>query len=159
EDVHFTNYWNYNDSYFAMRVRYVVDPDGGTNIFRYLTNYAAHAWQVSEVRDRYGRKALMDYEESSSARLTSITDPATNSSAFDYLDDSGWITNLTTVYGSTGFRFHQVLDTNVTDGYSLRATYVTEPESAHQLFYYLHETNVLASNAIPPSVTGQTFDD
>src|SRR5262249_51057285 len=66
---------------------------------------------------------------------------------------------LTTVYGSTGFRFHQVLDTNVTDGYSLRATYVTEPESAHQLFYYLHETNVLASNAIPPSVTGQTFDD
>src|SRR5262249_20340206 len=27
EDVHFTNYWNYNDSYFAMRVRYVVDPD------------------------------------------------------------------------------------------------------------------------------------
>jgi RHS repeat-associated protein len=78
----------------------------------------------------------------------------------------GWITNLITPYGSTGFNFYEVDDSTVTEGVQQRALYVSEPEGAHQLYYYLHKgystngTPLLAQTAQSPTVPGVTdFDD
>jgi YD repeat-containing protein len=145
-----------NTSDYTYRVRYVVDPDGRTNTFKYYSGL-----QLSEVDDPYG-KATFTYD--SYGRLFTITDPVTNTSVFSYQGDAnGWITNLTTPYGKTGFTYYQLPDTTtrLTNCYQQRAVYVTEPEGAQQLFCYLHKTPFLPSTGISPTnVPGQlSFDD
>lgn len=88
--------------YYAMRVRSVVDPDGRASTFLYKTNFAKHAWQVTEIADPYGRRTVLTYDDNSGV-LTSITDAAGMTSWFTHLLPSGWLTNLTTPYGTTSF--------------------------------------------------------
>lgn len=75
------------------------------------------------------------------------------------LPNGGWITNLSTRYGNTTFSYYQLLDASGTDAYIQRAIYVSEPEGAHQLYYYLHNNPSAASSATAPTVPGQAFDD
>ncbi len=158
EKVLFTNAWNTMQFYSTHRVRYVVDVDGRTNTFIYNTNSPAHAWQLSEIDDAYGRKASLTYESSIDGRLSSITDAGGNSNYFGYTRFSGWITNLTTPYGTTAFGFYQLPDPAVTNGFLRRATCVSEPEGASQFFYYAHTNQFVAATNIPPVAPGQTFD-
>jgi RHS repeat-associated protein len=148
----------YGHYYVGFRVRYVVDPDGRTNKFAYQAQAdgAQHPWQAIEVDDPFGRKAQMSY---SGGVLTGIVDAQTNSSSFSYQDSSGWVSGLTTPYGSTSFTHYQLPDPSVTNGFTERAVYVSEPQGAQQLFFYLHNTNLLAASAAAPSVPGWQFDD
>jgi RHS repeat-associated protein len=160
EQISFTN----ATVYTAYRVRYVVDIDGRTNTFLYNTNFAQHAWQISEIDDPYGRKALFDYAPFSgftNGFLNSITDATGNKSSFAYAGTNGWISSLTTPYGTTGFKYYQYSDDpSVPSSFSFRATYVTEPEGACQLFYYRHENHgLIPTEEDSPSVDGHPFDD
>src|SRR5207249_4850424 len=106
--------------YTAFRVRYVVDPDGRTNKFLYHTNdysapsseWALHGWQVIEIDDPYGRKAQFTYSpysanSFSNGLLAGVIDAMSNASSFAYQGTNGWITNLTTPYGTTAFTHYQ----------------------------------------------------
>ena len=148
-----------------------------------------HLWQLTEIDDPYGRKTTLSYDNLSGI-LTNITDAAGLSSSFQYdaattstnvnLPDpagrcgggscptnitglaigSGWITNLTTPYGSTGFRFYQLTESGSINGFQQRAIYVSEPEGAHQFFVYEHTNGVIPSTATAPTdIAGQSFDD
>lgn len=154
-NVHFQSF-----SYF--RVQYVVDPDGRTNTFQY-DDSGPNPLAVTEIDDPYGRRAVFGYSSNgfTNGLLTSITDAATNTTTFAYQGTSGWITNLTTPYGTTAFTHYQLPDPDptVTDGFQRRATYVLEPDGARQLFCYIHNTNLVAGTATAPNVPGQIFDD
>ena len=147
------------------RIKYIVDSDGRTNTFYYNTNTTAHAWQISEIDDPFGRKATFTYGFHAGANftnglLTSITDAAGISNAFTYQGTNGWINSLITPYGTTSFGFYQAPDSSTTNGFSERATYVSEPEGAHQLFYYHHQTTgFVTTTTNSPTVPGQSFDD
>jgi RHS repeat-associated protein len=146
------------DGLAVYRLKYVVDPDSHTNTFLYVTG-GPHPFQVAEIDDPYGRRATFGYD--GSGRLGSITDAATNTSSFGYAGASGWMTDLTTPYGTTSFASYQTTDdTSAPDLFSVRATYVAEPQGAQQFFCYIHHTNILQSSMNPPTdVPGQSFDD
>jgi RHS repeat-associated protein len=172
---------------YGYRVRYVVDPDGRTNTFRYDTFdqffRPYDLWQFSEIDDPYGRKARFTYGYSlplistnnAPGLLSSIIDAAGMTSSFKYQPNgnwspstningtrsSGWITNLSTPYGNTSFRYYEVPDDTVTDGFWQRAIAVSEPEGAKQLYFYIHTNWTMADTEPSPSnIPGQTdFDD
>jgi RHS repeat-associated protein len=206
EHTAFTNCWptaspdeplgSYYHSYYGFRIKYIVDPDGRTNTFKYAPMLhstppaypANNLWQLTEIDDPYGRKVQLGYD-SYSGILTNITDAAGLSSSFQYAApwtsysysyypnpsnlpptsvsymqvNSGWITNLTTPYGSTSFSYYQLTDPTATepDAFIQRAVYVSEPTGANQFYLYLHNSNgLIESNAPAPSVPGVTdFDN
>ena len=145
------------------RVRYVVDTDGRTNAFSYVsTNANAGGFLVNEIDDPYGRKTTLGY---SGFFLTSITDAANLISAFFYnqSDNSGWITNMITPYGKTTFNYYDLPDTdpaNTTPNcFIQRAIYIQEPTGAQQLYCYIHNTPNVLSTDNSPSAPGQSFDN
>jgi RHS repeat-associated protein len=145
-------------SYLAFRVRYVVDPDGRTNTFLYNSNSPPHPWQLTEIDDPYGRKVRLGYN----GVLTSIVDAAGMTNSFGYQGPSGWITNLTTPYGTTTFSYYEERDSDVTatNGFSKRALLASEPGGAHQLYYFRHQSTgfVPDSTTNAPTLSGSTFD-
>ena len=151
--------------YFLYRLQYVVDPDGMESTFVYSTSSPAMPSQLQEIQDPFGRTATFGYEGCGSGEqrgwLTSITDAQGNSSAFSYQSgNNGWMSSLVTPYGSNNFHYEQVMETDATNAYQQRAIYVTEPDSASQLFCYIHNTsNSVESTATPPTVSGCLFDD
>ncbi len=146
----------------VFRLRYVVDPDGRTNSFLYVTNSAKYPWQLAEVDDAFARKAQFAYGTSgiTNGLLIGITDAGGNSNSFAYQGTNGWVTNLSTSYGNTAFSYYQFSDdSSFADRFTQRALLVSEPAGAHQLFYYNHTNSSLPDTATPPSVTGQSFDN
>ena len=167
------------------RVKYVVDPDSRTNVFKYTSPTNS---QLAEIDDPYGRKTTLAYN--GDATLSQIIDAAGLTNSFSYQASqvltvvtnfcpdsngydrpcasyqvtsasSGWLNGLTTPYGTSQFSYYEVDDASVTDGSVQRALYASEPAGAQQLYYYYHnaDTNVLA-NDTAPIVPGQTnFDD
>ena len=151
-------------------------------------NYTpTNPYALKEVDDPYGRKAQFGYDFDSGI-LTSITDAAGLTSSFQYQapvvtntyslgtctsgvtsstnmvglssSSGGWITNLTTPYGSTSFNFYQVADPTVVNGFQQRAVYVSEPDGAQQLFIYEHTNGLISTTGnAPTGVPGQSFDD
>jgi RHS repeat-associated protein len=174
-------YMPYEDIY---RLKYVVDPDGRTNQFLYTTN----SFQLTEIDDPYGRKTTLGYN--GGGLMSSITDAAGISNSFQYSSSvlvtnqlycpdsggnmepcgfevlnagsAGWMTSLTTPYGTTAFSYYQALDSTVTNGIQQRALYVSEPTGAQQLYYYLHKgSGLMAATATSPTnIPGVTdFDN
>lgn len=173
---------------YGFRIRFVVDPDGRTNIFSYDSGF-----QLKEIADPYGRKTTLRYN--GKGLLTNIVDAVGITNSFKYLpgppvtnwnwhlqggqmvqygppdpaeppyatitegNPNGWMTNLATPYGNTRFCYHEVSDTSVTDGFQQRAIYVTEPTGAGQFYCYLHNNSSVPSTDTAPSVSGHTFDD
>jgi RHS repeat-associated protein len=173
ENPRFTNScngkWISDAGYFALRVRYVIDSDGRTNTFTYATN-CPNFLEVTAVTDPFGRSATFSYGGcgANAGWLTSITDVVGNVSSYTYATtwrgesdpDTGWISSLTTPYGTTSFYYQDVMDTTQTSNYTARATYVTEPAGASQLFGYIHNLNgVIETSATAPSVSGWAFDN
>ncbi len=172
---------------FVYRLKYVVDADGRTNQFLYTTT---NNFQVAEIDDPYARKTTLGYD--SFGLLTNITDAVGMSNSLQYSSSilitnpiycftsdtndtpyvcgynvvpasgAGWITSLNTPYGTTAFTYYEADDSTVIDGIRQRAIYISEPEGAQQLYYYLHNGNgLLASTATSPTnIPGQSnFDD
>ena len=146
--------------YHAYRVRYVVDPDGRTNTFQYVSTQNQNVWQISEIDDPYGRKTQLGYN-SINGYLTNVVDAAGLTNSFTYQGTNGLINNLSTPYGNTGFNYYELPDPGATepDSFIQRAIYVTEPTGAQQLYYYLHNNTAMATTSVSPVVAGQTFDD
>jgi YD repeat-containing protein len=171
---------------FSWRLKYVVDPDGRTNTFLY--NHGYQIAEIDDPYGRkvtlgYGTNLV------TSNLLTSITDAAGMASSFQYQPGmvvwninpmtgqpygppyppvppygntyyNGWINSLTTPYGTTTFNYCEVTDSTVTDGIQQRAIYISEPEGAQQLYYYLHNNaSVSATDTSPTNIPGQSFDD
>jgi RHS repeat-associated protein len=89
----------------------VTDPDGRVTTLYYENSSFRN--QITKVVDPYLRTNLLMYD--STGYLTNITDVIGLSSVFKYdAANPGWITNLTTAYGATGFSYGGV-DANSTD--------------------------------------------
>ena len=160
-----------------------------TNYEAYYNYTPVNPWALQEVDDPYGRKVQFGYDFVSGV-LTSIIDAAGNTNSFQYqsptrtntyyipgscgggycptniiglnsTNNSGWITNLTTPYGNTSFKYYELPDLGAPapEFFIQRAVYVTEPTGAQQLYYYLHNNTALAPTATSPTVPGQAFDD
>ena len=157
-------------------MKYVVDPDGLTNTYSYNPG---NLYQLQQIQDPYGRTAAFQYD-STSGMLTSITDAAGLTNSFQYnlpqvssvyispntfytYSFDGVISNLFTPYGKTTFEYYDLQESGApANEYEERAIFVSEPQSAYQLFLFRQadldtETNYLASGA--PSVSGWTFDN
>jgi RHS repeat-associated protein len=138
------------------RVRYVVDSDGHTNTFLYVTNSPNYAWQLAEVDDPFGRKARLDYGTSgiTNGLLIRLIDSAGLTNSFGYQGTNGWITSLTTPYGITSFNYYDVPDTGsgIPNTFQERSIYINEPGGAQQMFRYAHTNSLVASTASAPTV-------
>jgi RHS repeat-associated protein len=145
---------------YFFRAKYVVDPDLRTNTFVYNTGL-----QISEIDDPYGRKTRLTYTTlyGSMAVPSSIIDAAglTNSFSYQGQQTNGWMTSLTTPYGTTHFNYYSVPDSSVTDGFQQRAIFISEPTGAQQLYLYQHQNAsfLSATEISPTNIPGQSFDD
>jgi RHS repeat-associated core domain len=127
----------------------VVDGDGRTTTIGYgdpvFTN------QITTVTDPFGRVSTIKYD--SSGYVSNITDVASMTTYFAY--DAGiyrpWITNMTTPYGHTGFRYGE----NTTNSSYYRMAEATPPIGGKHLYLYLEScTNFLPATYSPvPSTT------
>ena len=153
-----------NGIFAFYRVRYVVDPDGRTNSFFYNSNNAgAGGFQVKEIDDPYGRKATLTYSNLYSHMVVpaSITDAAGLTNSFSYQGTNGWISTLSTPYGTTSFSYYDLPDPSpiAPDCYIQRAIYIHEPAGAQQLNCYIHNNSNVAGTGTAPTISGQSFDD
>ena len=154
-----TTPWGGADSvaYNYFRLLYVVDADGRTTTFNYISG-AANPWLLQNIQDPFGRTATFTYNQSN--WLASITDAAGNSNSFAYVPNSsytgapsGWLQSLTTPYGTTSFSYFQGMDGTNSSNYVERVVLVSEPESAHQLFAYIHNlSGIIEASTNSPTV-------
>jgi RHS repeat-associated protein len=151
----------------AYRVGYVVDPDGRTNSYSYNPN---NLYQLQQIVDAWGRTNSVTYSGGTEGLLASITDGGRLTSSFQYQPAalgtnyyygytnawcsqvtnlcSGWMTNLTTPYGTTSFTWLETPGTNGFDTFSERALLASEPNGAHQLYYYRHNAQGLLPDQV-----------
>ena len=140
-----TNRFEYETITNTVRLRYLVDADGLTNIIRYSSNAFD---KISEVEDPYGRIARFFYD--SSGFLTSCVDVIGFTNSFRY-DSQGTLSNLNTLYGNTGFRIR----TNLWDGgtnFLIRSVEVTQPDGGTQMYAYVD-----SSSAVPKAFSSSVF--
>jgi RHS repeat-associated protein len=115
------------------RLLCVIDADGRTNSLSYTTNVSSNTNLVVAVTDGYGRTANLGYN--SSWQLTGISDVVSNGSSFAY-DANGWMTNLTTPYGTTTFVAQQGTNWgNPTNGF-YRWLHITDAGAGNHLWLF-----------------------
>jgi len=151
--------------FYFYRLKYVVDPDSRTNRFIYSKGY-----NVAQIIDPYGRSTRLEY--GANGLLSSLKDAAGLTSSFKYEPgpvftnsaqhppvlalgtSSGWITSLTTPYGTTSFNYFKTEDPSATveNCFSQLALYVTEPTGAQQLYLYQHYNPLIPGTDVSPSV-------
>ncbi|HEV2207668.1 MAG TPA: hypothetical protein VG167_02780, partial [Verrucomicrobiae bacterium] len=145
-----TTYTYSTDSTIAQLVS-VSDPDGNaTHLYYENTTFTN---QITKVVDPFSRTNLLQYD--TSGYLTNTVDVAglTNSFAYD-AGNPGWITNMTTPYGSTVFAYGGC-DATSSDFYTTgnqlnRFVTVTLPNAGHELYLYRHDcSGILSSNYSP----------
>ena len=140
----------------TFRLRYLVDQDERTTTFIYSSGF-----QLSEIDDPFGRKVRLTYTNLyyNMTVPASIVDAAGLTNSFNYQGQAtnGWITSLTTPYGTTHFNYYEVPDLTVTNGFEQRAIWASEPEGAGQLYLYKHDcTGIIPASETSPTVPGQT---
>jgi len=129
-----TNKFNYSLSGGKVHLDSVTDYDGRSLTLSYTNTTYSH--QITQIADPYGKTVKFKYD--SSGRLTNITDAAGISTGFGYDTNTGWITNMVTLYGTTSFKLTGT-STNFQDDPSdpiNRSALVTEPNGGKQLFIY-----------------------
>lgn len=119
-------------------LQYVVDADGRTNTLSYSGS------RISSVQDPFGRTATLQYD--TFGVLTNIADVAGLNSGFIY-DLNGWVTNLTTPYGSTRFE-HLDNGFEVGSGNVIRAVRVIDAEYGTNV-YMLTQCKAWPNGSIP----------
>ncbi len=167
----------YATNFNGYDVKYVVDSDGRTNTYAYSPMYAGYVYPnyytnsgllLASITDPYGRTA--QFTTAWACGPTSITDAQGLTSYFWYdntINNSGtisnaWLTKMITPYGTSSFTYYQLQEPDATNQYQQRAVLVTEPDTSHQLFCYIHDSNIGLASSIPtnqvPSVPGYPFD-
>jgi RHS repeat-associated protein len=153
----------------SIKLLSVQDADGRTTTLNY-TN-ASFPNLITSVVDPFGRSNAIIYD--ASGYITSIVDVLSMPSSFVYDTGSrrGWITNMTTPYGSTAFRYTDQLGTNIYYGgvvfpevyTAIRSSEIAPPTGGKHLYVYRYEsTNFLSAQYSPvPSSSpfGNTFDN
>ena len=131
----------------------VIDADGHTNAVNY---YDTTTNLIKEIVDPSGHTNR--YQHASGGSLTNITDMAGLSSAVTY-DYQGWVTSLTTPYGTTGFKYLGGSDGTVPNNNTInRAVLVTEPNGGSQMFMFRGCSAALnSSQSSPPLI--QNYPD
>lgn len=94
----------------------VIDADGRETLL-YYTNTVSSTL-ITSVVDPHGRAANLYYD---GGRLTNIADVVGINSVFTYEGNSLFITNLTTPYGSTGFKFWPPDEDDAHPGFLIKA--------------------------------------
>jgi RHS repeat-associated protein len=120
-----------------VRLAYVIDATSHTNsLFYDITSSAYSTNLVTRVTDGFGRTNVLEYDLSS-GHLTNIVDVLGLSNLVAY-ETNGWITNLTTPYGSTAFHLEGTRNYFVPETNALveRAVLVTHPDASKELFVY-----------------------
>ncbi|HTI68674.1 MAG TPA: hypothetical protein VMF06_01815, partial [Candidatus Limnocylindria bacterium] len=137
------------------RMNIVTDPDGNSATLSYSTNYPN---LITKVTDPFGRYAEMGYD-ATTHRLNSITDAAGLQSTIAY-GASGYISSLTTPYGTTTFTIPADVAMHPDGspsgvGVPNRSVLVEEPGGAKDLtIYEIKEILDPLLPTITPSPTG-----
>jgi RHS repeat-associated protein len=134
-------YSPYDPTRAVIRLQYVVDGDGRTNLVYYNATNPYSTNLISSIVDPFGRSCSLAYDNA--GRLTNVTDPVGIFSAFRY-DANDCVTNLTTPYGISSFSFTDTTGTNVIpNGRSVR---ITQPDGSHQLYLYADSASDVAGS-------------
>jgi RHS repeat-associated protein len=143
----------------------VTDPDGNTTSLYY--NNTSFPNQITKVVDPFSRACFLTYD--SNGYLTDIVDVAGLASSFTYDPIApGWITTLTTPYGSTTFTYGGVDMFNSYYFYTAgvpvnRSVLITLPTGGSHLYVYRQDCSAFMSSTYPsvPSTTpfGNTLDN
>ena len=157
----------------GLRLHYIVDFDGRTNVLTYL---ATNSMKITQVRDPYGRTA--DFLYDSAGRLTNSMDAGGISTGLRYVTNSYdnnavIVARLTTPYGTT--RFTNFTASSLQPGYSLnqgnagghdrinRYVVIDEPDGSHEAYVYRYDSPTQVpssySSGDVPVVSGVTFDN
>ncbi|HVV01157.1 MAG TPA: hypothetical protein VHH88_07315, partial [Verrucomicrobiae bacterium] len=112
-------YEPYSPANPVIRLSYVVDGDGGTNMISYVTSNAYSTNLISQIVDPFGHTSQFRYDEG--GFLTNVTDVAGISSSFVY-NARGWPSTLITPYGTTTFAFTDALASKSPNGRSVLVT-------------------------------------
>jgi YD repeat-containing protein len=125
----------------------ITDPDGRvTKLYYENTSFPN---QITKVVDPYSWTNLLKYD--SSGYLTNITDVAGLTSSFTYdAANSGWSTNLTTGYGSTGFSYGGTdvasADFNTTGNVVNRWVQIALPTGGTELYLFRQDCSGFMSS-------------
>jgi RHS repeat-associated protein len=142
----------------------VTDPDGRTTQLYYENT----SWpiQITKVVDPFNRTNLLKYD--ANGYLTNVVDVAGITNSFQYdAGNPGWITNMTTPYGSTGFIIGGVnatsTDFNTTGNVVNRYIQVNLPTGGTELYLFRQDCSGFMSStysSVPStSPLGNTLDN
>jgi len=140
----------------------VTDADGNASQIYYENYFFPN--QITKVVDPFGRTNLLAY--SVSGALTGIVDVLSITNTFTYdAGNPGWITNLTTPYGTTAFWFDgsDVNHQSFTGGGGVnRFVQVTLPNGGQHLYLYQQDcSGFMSPTDTEPSTSpfGNTLDN
>jgi len=159
-----TTTYNYSATPGIAQLVSLTDPDGKTCTLYYEN--ATFTNQITKVVDPYSRTNLLRYDDQ--GYLTNVVDVfgLTNSFTYDPANP-GWITAMTTPYGSTSFSYGGV-NVGSTDFYTgnnqvNRWLQVTLPTGGHHLYLYRQDCSAFMASTYPsvPVTTpfGNTLDN
>jgi RHS repeat-associated protein len=159
-----TTLFTYSSTPGIAQLASILDSDGKTASFYYQNT--TYTNQITMVVDPYSRTNRLAYDNN--GYLTNIVDVAGLSTSFIYdSSNPGWITNMTTPYGTTSFSFGGV-DVNNTDFYTgggvvNRWLLASLPNGGNHLYLYRQDCNGVISSTYPtvPSTSpfGNTLDN
>ena len=138
--------YQYSPAGDVLRLTSVTDADGRVTTVNY---YDTTTNLIKEIVDPFGRTNR--YQHTPSGSLTSIIDMAGLSSAVTY-DAQGWVTSLTTPYGTTYFHYYGGTDGTVPNDNTVnRAVFVTEPNGGRQMFMFRGSATAVTYDSSSPS--------
>jgi RHS repeat-associated protein len=152
--------FNYSTIPGISRLVSVTDPDGKTTSLYYQN--ATYTNRITTVVDPYARTNLLKYDNN--GYLTNSIDVAGLQTSFSYdVGNPGWITNMTTPYGTTTFSYGGV-DNKKPDFYTgggaiNRWLLVTLPNGSHHLFLYRHDCSAFMSSTYPSVPSTSPFSN
>jgi YD repeat-containing protein len=150
----------YQETNSSVRLLYAVDSDSRTNFLSYTNT--AFPTQVTGVQDPFGRNAWLQYNNN--GVLTNIVDAIGLFSAFSY-DSQGWVTNLTTPYGTTTFEHFVNTDAppnefnNANRYHFIRAVRIKDPSGGTNVYMLRQDSSRVYTNSTDFEYFAPLFND
>jgi len=156
--------YNYTNNSSIVQLMSITDSDSNNTVLYY--DNASFPLQITRVVDPFARTNVLQYDPA--GNLTNITDTAGLATSFIYDPANvGWITNMTTPYGITGFQIGGV-DAQSSSFYTgggiiNRFIQVTLPTGGKHLYLYRQDCTAFMSGtyaSVPDSSPlASTFDN